>query len=357
MSILIFLAVLLLLVIVHEFGHFIVARWNGVHVHEFGFGFPPRAAKLFRWKETLFSLNWLPIGGFVRMEGEDASTGNPNGFDTKHPAQKLAILFAGVFFNLLLAWMLMSITLGIGVPMSASIAGEQADKSTIVASVMPDSPAEKAGIVSGMEIIGIGSKDGSFTSVTPSELPTIINQQSGNEVTIRVQTEAGAIEEYPVTPAYDEQTDTYKIGVTTDQIVFERLGLFSAIGNGFLMTAQLTKEVAVGFAMLIGGLFAGTADTSSVTGPVGLVGAVGQASHVGFSTLLLLMAIISVNLAVINLVPLPALDGGRILVTILEWIRGKQFNQKAVGIVHTIGFFLLIGVILLVTIKDIRGLF
>jgi len=351
MSVVIFLIVLSALVLVHELGHFIAAKLCNVSVREFGLGFPPKIARLFRWRETVFTLNALPFGGFVKMEGEDEEVlPSPKSFSVKHPLQKLTILVAGIVGNILFAWFLISIVLASGVQLPVDVAGTHGvtgTEQTVIVEVQKGSPAEIAGIIPGVTL----------QNFSPDTLHDAVVTSNGNPVVIQTVNQDNQEASYTVTPEFNTDEGVYKIGIASDQIVQARFPFFSAIGNGFLMTAHLVKQVSVGIATLIGGLFMGHADTSGVTGPVGLVGIVGGASKAGFASLLTLMAIISINLAVINIVPFPALDGGRIFVTIIEWIRGKQFNQKILGNIHSIGFMILIGLLVLVTIKDIKGLF
>lgn len=351
MSILIFFIVLSALVLVHELGHFFAAKLCKVSVREFGFGFPPRLFKLFRWKETEFTFNALPFGGFVKMEGEDEAI-NPsaNNFVTKHPAKKLFILVAGIIGNLLFAWFLFGLVLGIGAPLSSEIATKyniEGNAQTIVVNVTTDSPAATAGITPGTIL----------TTITPEAIAPLVIESNGNPITFDAIVD-GQQTSFNVTPQYDTEAGIYKIGIATESIVEGKVPFFKAIGIGFEMMLNMTKNVAIGFAGLIGGLFTGNADTSGITGPIGLVGIVGDAGKAGgIVSILMLTAIISINLAVLNIVPFPALDGGRIFVTIIEWIRGKQFNQNILGKVHSIGFMILIAVLVAVTIKDIKGLF
>lgn len=351
MSILIFFIVLSALVLVHELGHFFAAKLCKVSVREFGFGFPPKITKLFRWKETVFTLNALPFGGFVKMEGEDEQITPSNiSFAGKHSAQKLFILIAGIIGNLLFAWFLFATTLGIGVPLSSDIATRyniEGQAQTTVVNVTADSPAAIAGIIPGTIL----------TSILPEEIAPLVIQSAGNPITLEGITADEQIVSYSITPQYDIESGMYKIGIATESVVEGKVSLFKAIGIGFEMMLNMTKNVAIGFASLIGGLFTGNADTTGVTGPIGLVGIVSDAEKTGIVSLLMLTAIISINLAVLNIVPFPALDGGRIFVTIIEWIRGKQFNQNILGKVHSIGFMILIAVLVAVTIKDIKGLF
>lgn len=353
MSILIFFIVLSALVLVHELGHFIAAKLCKVSVHEFGFGFPPKLIKLFRWKETIFTLNALPFGGFVKMEGEDEAehTASPKSFGSKHPAKKLFILCAGIIGNVLFAWFLIALVLGIGAPISSDTASKyniQGSTHTVVLDVTTDSPAAIAGITAGTVLPGI----------TPTALQSLVADSNGNPITLDAISKDNQSISYTITPQYDSELGMYKIGIASDSITEGKVSVLKAIAIGFEMTLGITKNVALGFVQLIGGLFTGTADTDSVTGPIGLVGIVGNAEKTGgIISLLMLTALISVNLAIINIVPFPALDGGRIFVTIIEWIRGKQFNQNILGKVHSIGFIILIAILVAVTIKDVKGLF
>ena len=315
MSIIIFIIVLLLLILSHEFGHFIVAKRFGIRVDEFGFGFPPR---LFSFKkgETKYSFNIIPFGGFVKIFGE-----NPNDIEFKNSSDKeraiiskpkyaqASVLFAGVFFNLLLAWFLLSISFISGLPtISDGTDPNIKNPELTIISILPNSPAEESGLEIGDKIISISS-------------------------------------------------NADMEGVSTEMIGTLKLPVFEAILKGAKSTVIFTKDITVAFVGLIKDAVSGKADLSNITGPIGIVGITGEAFQFGLAYLLSFIAFISINLAVINLIPIPALDGGRLLFLLIEWIKRSPINPKVAQTINLIGFFLLILLMLVVTYQDIVKLF
>ncbi len=329
MSILIFLVILFVLVLAHEFGHFIVAKKSGVAVDEFGFGFPPR---LWGKKvgETLYSVNALPFGGFVKIHGEETT------FRNEPKLKQAAILIAGVVFNLILAWGLISIGLMTGLPASADQPGVQ-NARLVVTEVIPDSPAAAAGIKPGFVISSI---DG-VTNPTPEQLQEFVKAHAGQEIILN--------NEIKITPAPT-------LGIAMDMVGTLKLPVHKAVYEGMKMTAQLTSATAAALFGFLKSLVVGQASLSSITGPIGIVGLVGDASALGFAYLVMLTALISINLAIINLVPFPALDGGRLLFLMIEAIKGSPINQKISNALNMAGFALLILLMLFITYHDISRL-
>lgn len=361
MNILIFLIILLVLVLVHEFGHFWTAKKFGIRVDEFGFGFPPRAMKLFRHKGTLFTLNWLPIGGFVKIFGENPDEENTNGPDKeksfvhKPKYQQAIVLFAGIFANFLLAWLLFSIGFMSGLPTSTG--GmikdyELKDVHTVVLSVLPDSPAEKAGLKTGDKIISVISSGDNLTEVHPDSLREFIFSHQGKDITINF-TRAEEAKNITLTPAAGFADGKPGIGIAMDEVGIAKLPVLQAFWAGLRLDWFITKGTVVGLYTLISEGIQGKGSFASVTGPVGLVGIAGEAYKFGFVYLLSFAGLISVNLAIINLIPFPALDGGRLFFLLIESIKGSRINPKIANTANTIGFMILIILMLIVTYKDV----
>jgi regulator of sigma E protease len=366
-SILVFILILGILVIVHEFGHFIVAKKSSIRVDEFGFGFPPRAKKLFKRGETVFTLNWLPFGGFVKIFGEnpnDVAKDGPNkgrSFVDKSKWTQAAVLFAGPLFNLLFAWLVLFLMFAIGAPTVYTDDQAQyiSDPYVAVVEVAPDAPAGEAGILVGDQIMYLEYSDQRYEIGEASEISSVISER-GTE-TFRVGFERkGKIIESEVTPEYGlfEGQDTPALGVALDTVGTLRLPIHKALWAGLTRTWDLTVSTFDFLVDLIKGLFVGdNTNLQSVTGPIGIVPIVGDALQIGFSFLVIITALISINLAIINLLPFPALDGGRLLFILIEAIKGSPINPKTSQVINAVGFFILIGLMLIVTARDIIHLF
>lgn len=362
MNILIFLIILLVLVLVHEFGHFFSAKKFGIRVDEFGFGFPP---KLFgrKYGETEYSLNLLPLGGFVKIFGENPNNENTNGPDRErsfvHKAKwkQAVVLFAGVFMNFLLAWMLFSIGFMSGLPTSV---GSEAkghnlrDVNLVVVSVAPNSPTQMAFLKSGDKIISVKSSSDVLNQINPDALKSFIVSHPEKEIEIgymRGKDKNTYVAK--VIPVLNPSSGEPMIGMAMDQIGIAKLPLFSALKEGMELTWFVAKGTVIGLYTLIAESLRGEGSFDSITGPVGIIGIVGDTFEFGFVYLLSLMALISVNLAIINLLPFPALDGGRLFFLLIEKIKGSRMNPKIANTVNMIGFGVLILLMLVVTYHDI----
>ncbi len=388
MSILIFIIILAVLILVHEFGHFLTAKLFKIRVDEFGIGYPPKAATLFRWWNTDFTLNWLPFGGFVKIfgengEGVELEDGTPNpeaekSFVRKPRIQQALVLVAGVVCNLIFAWLLISVGFMIGLPTSTSglTDGQRIENPKLVITMIsPDSPAAAGGLKAGDVISRISAADDSLENVddsndrsndrsedqgqqnlTPETVSNFIAEHGENEIAVtyvRGQETGTAT----VTPAAGIIENRKAIGISMDMIGTVSLSVGRALVNGAKITASLTQATAVGLATFVYDAVRGQSDFSQVTGPVGIVGLVGDASKLGFIYLLSFTAFISINLAVINLIPFPALDGGRLLFVIIESIKRSPISPKVSNILNTVGFLLLVGLMILVTVHDVVKLF
>lgn len=363
----IFLLVLTLLVFIHELGHFLAARMFGIRVDEFAIGFPPRIAS-WMWGKTRYAINLLPLGGYVRIYGEnteDART--PDNMLSKPKWQQVVVLAAGVTFNIILAWLLLSLSLFIGAKASVDAMPSAIVKNPALTVVMvaPGSPAEKAGLKSGDEILSITNSKTLLASSTLSvsgAQGVIANSIDTVQVTVKQFKPKTGEKEYEVksltvVPKEGIVAGKKAIGISMDMIATVKAGFFESFYYGARQTYYLTKNVAIGLYSFLGTAIMGNASLEQVSGPVGIAGAVGESAKTGFSSLLVIAAVISANLAVLNLAPFPALDGGRIVVVTIEAIIRRELNPKVIQWINGIGFLLLIGLMILITVKDIWTLF
>jgi len=367
-TLVIFLAVLSILVLVHEFGHFITARKFGAKAEEFGLGFPPRAIGIYKSKEgkwkkvygpkevtdavdTVYSLNWLPLGGFVKIKGEDGENNDPDSFVSRKMWQKAVILSAGVTMNIVLAFAFISIGYMIGFPQAIDdgiVGGTVVDPQIQVIDLLDNSVAQKAGIKAGDVITGIdGIKFENF-----SELQSYVDENVGKEIEYEVRR---AYEDmtFSMVPEIREETDRGGVGVSIVELGTVKYSFFRSIWEGFKTTFIITWMILLAFFGLIRDLIMGSGVGAEVAGPVGIATITGQAARLGFAHLLQFTALLSINLAIINILPIPALDGGRLLFLGIEKIKGSPIKRETEAIIHNTGFILLIILILVVTFNDI----
>ncbi len=363
MSLIIFLIILSALVIVHEIGHFSVAKFFRIRVDEFGLGYPPRAAKLFSWKGSDFTLNWLPFGGFVKIFGENYvdDTGEPlsadlpqDSFQSKNRGIQASVLAAGVFGNFLFAWFLISLGFVTGLPAPQGLDLPISNPHTVITLVLPGSPAEMAGLKSGDAILSL-SREEQISGLAPEELSQFI-ASSLRPLTFEVD-RGGVVSEKVVTPREGIIENQPAVGISMETIGTVKLPFFRAIWEGLKTTTHLTIATAQAIWDLISKAVIGKANLASVTGPVGIVGLVSDTRELGFSYLLTFTALLSINLAIINLMPFPALDGGRLLFVAIEAVSRKRVPARVFNTINTLGFALLIFLMILITIHDVRNIF
>lgn len=366
MHILVFIIVLVVLIVVHEFGHFVAAKLSGMRVDEFGIGYPPRLWGV-RMGETEYTINALPFGGFVRIYGEDETDakvlGSRRAFSARPRVLQAITLVAGIAMNLLLAYVLITATLAMGTPraLSADELINARDAHLAIANVLPGSPAEVAGLKAGDEVLSVSGvpdtvpfssyNEDSFLSYIASDtslspLQFTVERNSAQQI-VTVTPKTNVLQDQPERPALG-------VAVTPVGIVPESVG--QSLLDGARYTWEITKETAVGLVKFFAEALTLRANLADVSGPVGIAGAVGNAYAHGIASLLSIAAIISINLAIINLLPVPALDGGRLLFVIIEGIIRRPIEPVIAVTVNSIGFGLLILLMVVVTGSDILKL-
>ncbi len=350
MSILIFLVILGVIIFAHELGHFVAAKRAGMRVDEFGFGFPPRIFGIKR-RGTIYSINLIPLGGFVKIKGENGEDAwETDSFAAKSMPRRVTVILAGVTMNVVLAFVLFTGGYLIGMPQATGVTPKSAivsNQSVRVGAVLSGSPADKAGLKSGDTVKAL---DGAAVSGADA-LRTAIRSGSG-DVELKVKSDS-AEKTIKITPEILKETGARGIGVELIDVGTVRFPWYLAPLRGAEATLNMLWAIVVSFWNLIVGLVIGKGLVADVSGPVGIAVVTGQAAQLGFRYLLEFTALLSLNLAVINAIPFPALDGGRFLFLIIEALRGRAVSRKVEGIVHQVGFSLLMILIVAVTYRDL----
>ncbi len=337
-----------LLILVHELGHFLTAKIFGVKVEEFGLGFPPR---LFGKKrgETTYSVNSLPFGGFVKIYGEDDGDLNikkdPRSFVSQPTWKKSVIVLAGVIMNIIFGWLIFSAVFMVGSP-----------EHLAVADVALDSPAEKAGFTSG-DIIVEASFGGKTLNdpIKSDELISLVKSAGEEETSLKIK-RGGETLEINVAGRLNPPPGQGSLGVSLIEIGFKSEPFFKSFIKSAEATADTLGAITVGFFNFFGRLFFEPKIIETITGPVGIFALAAESGALGFVYLLQLIALISLNLAVLNLIPFPALDGGRFFFLLIEKLKGSPLSRRFQMIVNGLGFAFLIVLMVVVTIQDIGKL-
>jgi regulator of sigma E protease len=346
---------------VHELGHFTAAKRAGIRVDEFGIGFPPR---LFKKKigETLYSINLFPLGGFVKIFGESPDEESLEGKDSsrslvkKHKLVQAWVMAAGITFNLIFAWLILSAGFMVGMPYSvdgSAYGSKVQDTKLTIIQILPKSPAELAGLKIGDKITALAVKNKVLDAPGVKETQDFIADHAELTLSYVRGTEAKSVVVQPVNGIVGPRR---VIGISLDMTGTLKLAPLEAIYAGMSTTVSLTTETIGGMFNFLKNIFVGKGDLSAISGPVGIVGVVRDASSLGFVHLVSLMALISINLAVINLLPFPALDGGRLFFLLIEAIKRSPIKPQIANIINGAGFILLIGLMVFVTYHDVLKL-
>lgn len=428
--IIIFVLILGVLIFVHELGHFLMARRNGIRAQEFGFGLPPRifgiqfvsGKKLekileqsslevkisdiqnegqseiiqkiitekmqevdllkpvrkwrFIWgrydgddaeekadlKEardnrffggTVYSLNWIPLGGFVRIKGEDRESQEADSFAVKPAWTRIKVLGAGVVMNFIFAWIVLAIVFWVGAPEAVSLEDELNQGRIQISEVAVKSPAENNGLKIGDEIAKF-QNGFEFTSV--KSVQDYINANKGKEISLKIIRGKENIE-FKAVPRVESLASEGSLGVGLVQTVVVKYPWYKSIWKGLQSVYGLTLTIILGIFEMFKNLVIGQGAKIEVAGPVGIAFLTKQVASLGMIYVLQFAAILSINLGIINALPIPALDGGRILFILIEKIRRRPINQKTEQLFHATGFAFLIGLMILITFRDIMKLF
>lgn len=321
--------VFLLVVLLHEGGHFMAAKASDIKVNEFAVGMGP---KIFQKKkgETLYTLRAIPMGGYCAMEGEDSHSQDSRSFGSAPVYKRMIVVVAGAFMNFVLAIVIFTITsLFLGV------------QTTQVASLMDNMPAKSAGIMPGDRIVSIDNKE----TKTFAEIIDAINDSKNDQVEVKVLRD-GIDKEFKVNTFKDKEGRKL-IGFTP---IIKR-SILTSISAGFKTTFEVVKGVFKALSMLI----TGKAGLNNLSGPVGVIKTIGKSTEQGIISLLFITGLISANLGVINLLPIPALDGGKFVLLLVEAIRKKPVNEKFETFINLAGFVFLIGLMIFITVfVDLR---
>lgn len=360
-TVLLVIGILVFLIVVHELGHFIAAKFFKVRVEEFGIGYPPRAFTFGRWGGTEYTLNWLPFGGFVRLFGDVGENRHGEGsFIDKKKSVQAIVLVAGVFMNAVAAWFLFSAAFYIGVPRPVETVAEGIPSWLLVAEVVPGSPASLAGITAGDRIVEIEDVQGaSVQTLAPDAVADFISTRAGKEIVFSYIRGADATTTTVVRPAHaviPGDADKPAIGISMVLVATQSMSLFDAAQSGFLSTVGALKSVVAGLRDMVANAFRGDPVFKDIIGPVGLVGVVGDAAENGVGNVFALAAFISVNLVIINLLPIPALDGGRLFLLGIEAVLRRDASQFALRLLNAIGIAFIILLMVTVTYNDIARL-
>lgn len=335
LGILTFIVVLALLILVHELGHFTMAKLFGVRVQEFGLGFPPRI-KTWRRGNTLYSLNALPLGGFVKMLGENGDEVEPDSFGAQAPWKRFVILAAGPVMNVTLAIIIFFISFTEGLPSRYL---------NVITGVAPKSPAAQVSLLPGDRIVAV---DGHPVKYSDSIAP-LVKKHLGQPVRLSVQ-RANSTLTIRVVPRVAPPKNQGPIGITLEKPLITSYGPAKAARLSFKMVGLVVQSLP----LLLENL---PRDSSQVAGPIGIAQAttqtVQQEPQQGIGRLFQLVAVLSTSLGVLNLLPIPALDGGRILFVLIAWVRRKNVDPEVEGIVHMVGMAALLLLIVLISYQDI----
>lgn len=338
-----------MLVMVHELGHYVLARLNGIKVLEFAFGFGPKIIG-FKGKETDYSIRLVPLGGFVRMHGMDAETNengeqiiapasDPRSYQNKKIWQRMSVIAAGPLMNFVLAIVLFALVFAYyGIPTSAN--------GNTIGTLLEGKPAQAAGLNAGDRIVsvdGVPTPDWNTLTQTihskPGQSVVFVVEQNGTQRALTLKTEV------------DPQTGNGMIGIAPE-VIYQKVSLFESARYGFERTADFTRFIVMTLGQMITGKV-----PADVGGPVAIAQVIGEGAEQGWAELLSLTAVLSLQLGLLNLFPIPALDGSHLVFLMIEGLRGKPLNPERQGFINLIGFVFLFAIMIAVTYQDLMKLF
>lgn len=335
------------IVFVHEFGHYIVAKLTGIRVEEFALGMGPKLVSR-KWRETVYSIRVLPLGGFCKMSGEtgnsaeyeESASNDMRRFDKKPLWVRASVIAAGPLMNFFLAIFLFSLIFAIlGVP--GAISNE-------IGSIIPQSPAERAGLQAGDRITGINDQ-----SVKDwNSLVSFIHTNPGEKLKLTVE-RSNKNFEVEVVPELDTENKIGLIGISSTEPQWNKIGIIESIVIGYKKTFEITRLTAVGLIQMI----TGQVSTEGISGPVGIIQLIEESARYGAIYVVNLTALISINLGLLNLLPIPALDGSRLFFLFIEGLRGRPVNPAKENLIHFMGFMLLMLLMVFITYRDLVKIF
>ncbi|MFH1175698.1 MAG: site-2 protease family protein [bacterium] len=351
------------LIIAHELGHFLAAKWSGMKVEEFGIGFPPN---IFSWKpkksETAYSINWIPFGGFVRIKGEDeildsGQKPDSDSFKAKPIWKRMFVTVAGVVMNIFVAVIILSFVAALGIPSGIDDSNENAINPQVqIVSVGEGTPAESAGLQAGdiIEKINFGGDAKNVSKV--QEIIDIANNFKEKEIIFTINRE-GSQQEIALTPRADHPEEEGPIGIGLARIGLVRVAWYKAPVESVKLVWDIAKTMLSFLGDMLARIFTKGQVPQDIVGPVGIVALSGKIVKMGWVYVGWLFALISINLFLINLLPIPALDGGRLLFLAIEKVKGSPISEKLEQKLHFYGFVFLIALMILITIRDVSRLF
>ena len=349
MNLFAFLLAVFILVLVHEIGHFIAAKLNGVKVEEFGIGFPPSFLKI-KYKETVYSLNLIPLGGFVKVYGEEKEVKKEKNkaFIFKKPWQKLMILSAGIIGNFLLGWILISylFTQGVSVP----------TKKVIVQKVEKNSPAAEKGIKKGDIIKAVIFKTEKIEIDSTAKLIKTVKKYAGREIVLEIKRKSKNLK-INIIPRKKPPKGQGALGIVITSYEIKKYPLLEAPFKGLIESSKITLKIIKGVLTAFSNFLTFKRSEIQLTGPIGIAKMTSEAAKLGKNAFLEFLALLSLNLAVINLLPFPALDGGRMILVLYEWKTRKRVDKDFEQKLNTIGFAILILLAIIISIYDIKRFF
>lgn len=355
LTIIVFILMLLVLVLAHEAGHFIAARRAGCKVEEFAFGFPPRLWSFTR-KGTRYSFNLLPIGGYVKIEGEDMQEAQPGpeSFGGKSVLWRLVILVSGVAMNVVLAAVLLTWQAGIGVPTLVTDLNRQDVRNlkTFIVDVDDGSPAKDVGLKQFDRIVSIGS----VVDPTIDDVKKVVDENLGRDLTLEIERQ-GQHKVLVASPRVEPPPEEGALGIVLQMTGLEKTAWWKAPWMGVKRTGQALWLIVAEFGSIVQRLVMQQGVSDVVSGPIGIAVYTNEMTNLGLSYILEFAAFISLNLAIINILPIPALDGGRVVFVLIEAIFRKKIPNKIEYVSHMTGFVLLIILMLVITFRDVGKYF